>query len=101
MTTVVSKTANPGSHISESNSVDMSNEETTNEDADEELEENWNDLTDDDAPGLNGPKATSIDCVSLVFYDDDDDERHCKLCEWVFFSLKDAERASLDIFYFM
>lgn len=43
---------------------------------DEDEEENWADLTDDEMA-----ERSVEDCVGSIFFDDENDERHCQLCE--------------------
>ena len=40
-------------------------------------EDDCADLTDDEA----GTKQSLVECVSAVFFDDEDDVRYCRLCK--------------------
>ena len=50
------------------------------EEAEEETEEDWSDLTDDEERSESG-KRPVVDCISSIFYDDEEDERYCQLCK--------------------
>lgn len=52
---------------------------------DDEEEEDYSDLTDDEGPD-GTQKAPPIECCSEVFYDDEFEERHCQMCECVWFT---------------
>ena len=50
------------------------------EEAEEETEEDWSDLTDDEERS-ESDKRPVVDCISSIFYDDEEDERYCQLCK--------------------
>ncbi|KAI5123376.1 hypothetical protein M0805_006084 [Coniferiporia weirii] len=70
--------AEPAPTVSESHKVDaVINEGNADaEDDDEADDEDWSDLTDDESE----KKRPVVDCISSIFYDDDNDERFCQLC---------------------
>lgn len=78
----IKRVASSDSHATEA--MEMSDVEAPNveDNAEEEPEEEWGDLTDDEAENDSAAgKLSVVECLSSIFYDDEQDERFCQLCK--------------------
>lgn len=78
----IKRVVSSDSHATEAMEMSDTEVPTVEDNAEEEPEEEWGDLTDDEAANDSAAgKLSVVECLSSIFYDDEQDERFCQLCK--------------------